>query len=117
MQIIEKRASLCLLFDFYGALLTEKQKFVFDLYYNNDLSLVEIAEQENISRQAIYDILKRTENILYDYEESLHLVVKFEKRKEELLKALDIIDNVEDEKKNDELIELKQIIRSALDNS
>lgn len=117
MQMIEKRSFLCLLFDFYGALLTEKQRFVFELYYHNDLSLVEIAEQEDISRQAVHDILKRSENTLYDYEKRLHLVEKFTKTKDELANALEIIDNIEHEKKTDELKELRRSIKIVLDNS
>ncbi|SMB93770.1 hypothetical protein SAMN00017405_0092 [Desulfonispora thiosulfatigenes DSM 11270] len=113
-QIIEKRAFLCLLFDFYGALLTEKQKFVFDLYYHNDLSLVEIAQEENISRQAVYDILKRSENILYDYEDRLHLASKFIKTNDKLVNALNIINNIEQENNSDKLGKLKQIIHSVL---
>ena len=55
---------LTLLYDFYGELLTEKQKQVFDLHYQDDLSLSEIGEELSISRQAVRDQLKRTEKIL-----------------------------------------------------
>ena len=60
---------LTLLYDFYGELLTEKQKQVYELHYQNDLSLTEIGEELSISRQAVRDQLKRTEKILLDYEE------------------------------------------------
>ena len=59
---------LTLLYDFYGELLTEKQKQVYELHYQNDLSLTEIGEELSISRQAVRDQLKRTEKILLDYE-------------------------------------------------
>ena len=59
---------MSLLLDYYGGLLTEKQKTYFDLYYNQDLSLGEIAQQEGISRQGVHDTISRTEDILQDME-------------------------------------------------
>ena len=73
---------LTLLYDFYGELLTEKQKQVFDLHYQDDLSLSEIGEELSISRQAVRDQLKRTEKILMDYEQKLGLVDKFQQSRE-----------------------------------
>ena len=60
---------LILLFDYYGDLLTERQKMCFDLHYNQDLSLGEIAGELGISRQAVYDNLSRTEALLKNMEE------------------------------------------------
>lgn len=74
---MERFAEMALLADFYGPLLTEKQRRVWDLHYEQDLSLVEIAESEEISRQAVYDLLKRTEKILQEYEGKLGLVRRF----------------------------------------
>lgn len=74
---MERIAEMALLADFYGPLLTEKQRRVWDLHYEQDFSLVEIAELEEISRQAVYDLLKRTERILLEYEEKLGLVRRF----------------------------------------
>jgi len=74
---MEKLARMALLADFYGPLLTEKQRNVWDLHYQQDLSLAEIAEVEQISRQAVHDLLKRTERILNEYEEKLGLVQRF----------------------------------------
>lgn len=75
-QMIERRTYLAVLFDLYGGLLTEKQQLIFDWYYQCDLSLGEIAAEQNISRQAVYDILKRTEHGLEEYERKLHLAEK-----------------------------------------
>ena len=72
---------LTLLYDFYGELLTEKQKQVYELHYQNDLSLTEIGEELSISRQAVRDQLKRTEKILLDYEEKLQVVSRFQAQK------------------------------------
>ncbi len=59
---------MSMLLDYYGSILTEKQKTYFDLYYNQDLSLAEIAEQEGISRQGVHDTINRTAAILQEME-------------------------------------------------
>ena len=84
---MEKLAKMALLVDFYGPLLTEKQRNVWDLHYQQDLSLAEIAEVENISRQAIHDLLKRTERILAEYEDKLGLVQRFWVERGKLMKV------------------------------
>lgn len=66
--------SMALLFDYYGELLTEKQRSYFDLYYNQDFSLAEIAEEEGISRQGVHDTLVRTEGLLRNFEEKIGFV-------------------------------------------
>lgn len=79
------------LFDFYQTLLTPKQRDYMKLYYFEDYSLVEISEYAHVSRQAVYDNLKRTEAILESYEEKLRLYEKFEQRTkllEELKRAM-----------------------------
>ena len=73
--------SMTLLFDYYGDLLTEKQRTYFDLYYNQDLSLAEIAEEEGVSRQGVYDALVRTESILRKFEEKTGFVARAMERK------------------------------------
>ena len=67
---------MTLLLDYYGELLTEKQKTCFDLYYNQDLSLGEIAEEAGISRQGVHDSLARAEAALLDMEEKLGCVAR-----------------------------------------
>ena len=84
---MEKLAEMALLADFYGPLLTEKQRNVWDLHYQQDLSLAEIAEMEHISRQAIHDLIKRTERILAEYEEKLGLVQRFWAEREKLMEV------------------------------
>lgn len=81
---MERFAEMALLADFYGPLLTEKQRNIWDLHYDQDLSLVEIAATEDISRQAVYDLLKRTEKIIRGYEAKLGLVARFLLEQEKL---------------------------------
>ena len=68
---MEKNVKVSILCQLYGKLLTEKQYEFLDDYYNNDLSLSEIAENNNITRQAVRDIIKKGENKLFEYEEKL----------------------------------------------
>ncbi len=65
---------LVLLFDYYGDLLTERQRTCFDLHYNQDLSLSEIAQELSVSRQAVFDNLSRTEAILRNMEQKTGIV-------------------------------------------
>ncbi len=68
------------MYDFYADLLTEKQKQFAELYFHDDLSLGEIAEEFRISRQAVYEHIKRSEILLEEYERKLQLYSKFEQR-------------------------------------
>ncbi len=77
-----KTTRINFLFDFYQSLLTEKQRIYMKLYYLEDLSLGEIAEEHDVSRQAVYDNVRRTEAMLEDYEQKLHLFAKFQRRLE-----------------------------------
>ena len=72
-----KNLEIALLFDFYGDMLTEKQRDVVELYYDNDLSLSEIAENEGITRQGVRDSIKRAETQLLEMEERLGLARRF----------------------------------------
>ena len=74
---MERFVEQALLYDFYGELLTENQKKVYEDVVLNDYSLTEVAEEKGISRQGVHDQLKRTNKVLQGYEEKLHLVEKF----------------------------------------
>ena len=76
---MDKREELIELYDLYYSLLTDKQKEYFENYYFMDLSLTEIAENFEISRNAVFDQLKRVSAILYDYEDKLKLMDKLKK--------------------------------------
>jgi predicted DNA-binding protein YlxM (UPF0122 family) len=82
---MDKISEINMLLDFYGGLLTEKQRLIMSYHYEEDLSLGEISEEFHISRQAVHDVIKRSEKILYDYENELKLVSRFRQQKEKLI--------------------------------
>jgi len=106
--MIEKKLEVAMLYDIYHPLLTDTQKNIMDLYYNHDLSLTEIAEEVGVSRQAVYDHLKRTEKLLCDYEEKLK-IREGESRRSRLIK--EATSNLESLKENREtIIKIKEIL-------
>ena len=74
---MDKRFKLGYLFDIYGGLLTQRQQSILNMYLNEDLSLSEIAKIDNISRQAAFDLLKRSEGVLLNYDEKLKLFDRY----------------------------------------
>lgn len=81
---METKIELAYLYDFYGELLNEHQRQIYEDFVLNDLSLGEIAAEEGISRQGVHDLIKRCSKKLQDYEEKLHLVEKFLRVKEDV---------------------------------
>lgn len=116
----DKLVQIALLFDFYGQLLTEKQMEIVDMYYNDDLSLAEISEQQGISRQGVYDTLKRAEKTLYEYEEKLGLVDRYQKQKESMKELIEMLDELLNEEKldrqdiNEKLVNIKEYVSKIL---
>lgn len=76
---MEKNVIISILYEYYGKLLTEKQAQVIELYYEEDLSLTEIAEILKVSKQTVSETIKRSEKILLDFEEKLKLVERLDK--------------------------------------
>ncbi len=74
MNKLDKNVEICLLLDFYGNLLTDRQKEIMTLYYEDNLSLTEVACELSISKQGVSDSIKRSEKILYETEEKLQLL-------------------------------------------
>ncbi|MCD7980932.1 MAG: YlxM family DNA-binding protein [Clostridiales bacterium] len=87
---MEKIGQQVFLYDFYGELLTDHQKSVYEDIVLNDLSLSEIAEERGISRQGVHDLVKRCDRILNAYEEKLHLVERFLKTREDVTRIRDL---------------------------
>lgn len=93
--MVKRLERMAMLFDFYGKLLTDKQREMLAFYYEQDLSLGEIAEEFQISRQAVHDVIKRSEKILEQYEEKLGLVNKFNIEQEKLNELLQLLETLE----------------------
>ncbi|MDD6175290.1 MAG: YlxM family DNA-binding protein [Firmicutes bacterium] len=79
-----KNLEVSMLYDFYGAVLTEKQRDVIELYYNEDLSLAEISQNEGITRQGVRDAIKRAEQQMFEMEAQLGLVKRFRQIEKQL---------------------------------
>lgn len=109
---MEKNIEIGLLYEFYNELLTKKQQYVIDSYYNNDLSLSEIAEELSISRQGVQKQIKDAEKTLYNYEEKLQLLNKFLENKkilETIYKDLNML-----EKKYDKDFDIIESVKNRL---
>ena len=94
LDTVEDIYEITVLLDFYGHLLTERQHEIMDLHFNSDLSLGEIAEELSISRQGVYDSIRKAKQALLDYEEKLGLVERFKEQERNIEKALDSLKNM-----------------------
>ena len=104
---MEKKVQISMLLQIYGAMLTEKQYGLLDDYYNNDLSLSEIAENYDITRQAVRDIIKKGENKLFELEEKLSVMdrmLKQDKKIQQILEELCKIQNSSSDKKIEKIL-------------
>lgn len=109
---------MALLYDFYGDVLTERQKEFYDLYYNEDLSLSEIAENSGITRQGVRDVIVRAEAIMTDLEDKTGLMKRFMLMQQQAQAILDAAEKIQDVNRrhyhNPELTRLAdEIARSA----
>ena len=105
---MEKNVEISMLCQIYGKLLTKKQFEFINDYYNNDLSLSEIAENEKITRQAVRDIIKKGEKKLFEYEENLEFMKRMLKQEniiENILKEISKIETKDTDKKISKVLE------------
>jgi len=109
---MEKILEQTLLYDFYGELLTEHQKQIYEEVVLNDYSFSEVAAEQGISRQGVHDLIKRCGRILEDYESKLHLVEKFVTIKEQIER----IEASLQEKAEPDREELKRQLNAILEN-
>jgi len=117
---MEKNVEISMLCQIYGKVLTEKQYELLNDYYNNDLSLSEIAENNNITRQAVRDIRKKGENKLYELEENISLMRKsFEDKKiinkiEKNLSEIEKMSNSNKIEQNEKILKIIEDIKKQL---
>lgn len=103
---MEKFVERTLLYDFYGELLTEHQRSIYEDVVLNDYSCTEVAEERGISRQGVHDMIKRCDKILEDYEGKLHLVERFLLIRSKVLEIRNSTDCPENIKRiSDEILE------------
>ncbi len=112
---IRKIYDMSLLYDFYGELLNEHQREVYEAAVFEDLSLSEIATTEGISRQGVHDILKRCNKALEDYEEKLHLVAKFKDMNKKIEKIGEIATEIEKDSKDKRIAMIRKLSSEILE--
>ncbi len=93
---MEKKVEVSILCQIYGKLLTDKQYEFIDDYYNNDLSLSEIAENNNITRQAVRDVIKKGESKLFEYEEKLLMMKKMRDQEKQIQGIIEELNKIKD---------------------
>lgn len=111
---LENSIEISILLEIYGKLLTEKQFNLLNDYYNNDLSLAEIAENENITRQAVRDNLKKGERRLFDYEEKLKIMKKNRMQEEQIAMILSEINNLTENSTDTEIANVLTDVKDKL---
>jgi len=111
---MEKKVKVSILCDLYGKLLTDKQFDFINDYYNNDLSLSEIAENNNITRQAVRDIIKKGENKLFEYEEKLGFMKRTLKQEEQIVNVLQELTKIQTQFTDKQIAKILENIKAEL---
>ncbi|MBR3697781.1 MAG: putative DNA-binding protein [Clostridia bacterium] len=111
---MEDNVKISILLETYGKLLTKKQYNLLDNYYNNDLSLSEIAEIEGITRQAVRDNLKKGENKLFEYEEKLGIMKKTIMQEKSISSILSEISKIRDKASDEEIATILEDVKKKL---
>ena len=117
--MVDEIAKASLLYDFYGALLTEKQRQVMAFYHEENLSLSEIAAEFGISRQAVHDTLKKAEQALEDYDNKLNLIDKLVKTEEAIAmidEEIEELQKIASVKKDSQTVDRLDKIKSIIDS-
>ena len=111
---MEKNVEISMLCSFYGKLLTKKQREFIEDYYNNDLSLAEIAENNNITRQAVRDNIKKGEKKLFEYEEKLMFMKKTLNQEKKIEKALAELAKIQENYSDEQIASVLENVKEEL---
>lgn len=111
---MDKKVEISMLIQIYGTLLTEKQLDILDNYYNMDLSLSEIAENNKITRQAVRDIIKKGEKKLFEFEEKLQIMKKMLKQEKQISNILSELTQIEARFTDEQIAEILEHIKKEL---
>ena len=111
---MEKNVQISMLCEIYGKLLTENQLNILENYYDNDLSLSEIAQNEGITRQAVRDIIKKGENKLFDLEEKLGTMKRMLKQEEQIAIILAEISKIEEKSTDKQIAKILTHVKKEL---
>ena len=111
---MEEKIKISMLIETYGKLLTEKQNQILNDYYNNDLSLSEIAENEEITRQAVRDIIKKGEKKLFEYEEKLLFMKRTIETNRKIEKALNELTKIQKDYSDKQIAVVLEHIKKEL---
>ena len=111
---MDKKVEVSILIEIYGNLLTEKQLDILDSYYNLDLSLSEIAENNEITRQAVRDIIKKGEKKLFEFEEKLQIMKKMQKQEKQISIILSELTQIETKSTDEQIAKILSHIKSEL---
>ena len=113
-SVMEKKIEISILIEIYGKLLTEKQLSILEDYYNMDLSLSEIAENNQITRQAVRDIIKKGEKKLFEFEEKLQVMKKMLKQEKQISNILSELTQIEAKFTDEQIAQILSHIRKEL---
>ena len=111
---MEKNVKVSMLCSIYGKLLTEKQLAILEDYYDNDLSLSEIAENQNITRQAVRDIIKKGETKLFELEEKLEIMKRMFKQEEKIAIILSELTKIQEKSTDKQIAEILTHVKQEL---
>ena len=111
---MEKNVQISMLCEIYGKLLTKKQLSILQDYYDKDLSLSEIAQNQNITRQAVRDIIKKGENKLFEFEEKLGIMKKTFKQEEKIAIILSELTKIQKRSTDKQVAEILTHVKKEL---
>ncbi len=112
---MEKIVEQTLLYDFYGELLTDHQRAIYEDVVFNDLSLSEVAQMQGISRQGVHDLIRRCDKILAGYEDKLHLIARFRETRQSVEEMYQMVEQYAESKDETLLVKVTDLYHRVLE--